>query len=62
MNAVYIGIVGAWIFSDGLYSILLYTGTPAYHGPKQTWARDHSLRCVRMALGLFLVAVACWGA
>jgi hypothetical protein len=58
---VYLGVIGAWVFSDGLYSILLYTGKPAYHGPRQTWMRDHWIRLVRMALGLVLVAFACLG-
>ena len=49
------GIIGAWIFSDGLYSIFLYLNKPAYHGRKQTWKRDHWIRVVRMGLGLILI-------
>ena len=50
------GIIGAWIFSDGLYSILLYLNKSAYHGRKQTWRRDHWIRVARMGLGLILIA------
>ena len=55
MIAYLTGIIGAWIFSDGLYSILLYTGKTAYHGEKQTWRRDHWIRVVRMVLGCTLI-------
>ena len=48
-------ISGAWIFSDGLYSILLYLNKPAYHGRKQTWKRDHWIRCVRSLIGILWI-------
>ena len=57
MVGITLGIIGAWIFSDGLYSLLLYWNSPAYHGPRQTWKRDHWIRLVRMALGLSLIAL-----
>lgn len=49
------GIIGTVIFMDGLFSIILYTGKLAYHGEKQTWRRDHSIRIVRMVLGFTLI-------
>ena len=52
-----LGVIGAWIFSDGLYSIFLYLNKPAYHRGKQTWKRDHWIRVVRMLLGLYLILV-----
>jgi len=52
-----IGVIGAWIFSDGLYSILLYLGKPGFNGVLQTWKRDHWIRVVRMILGLILIAI-----
>jgi len=51
-----LGVIGAWVFSDGLYSILLYLNKPAYHSRKQTWKRDHWIRCCRMILGLILIS------
>lgn len=51
------GIIGAWIFSDGLYSIFLYLGKPGYNGPPQTWRRDHIIRVIRMILGLILIYI-----
>lgn len=52
----FLGVIGAWIFSDGLYSILLYLNKPGYNGPPQTWRRDHWIRCIRMFLGFMLIA------
>ena len=57
MIGYFIGIIGAWIFTDGLLSILLYLDEIGYHGKKQSWRRDHWIRCVRMALGLILVGL-----
>ena len=53
-----VGIAGAWIFSDALYSYMLYMGGKSYRGDPQTWAKDHWVRAVRGVIGLFLVAVA----
>lgn len=51
------GIIGAWIFSDGLYSIMLYLDKPGYTGARQTWKRDHWIRAVRSILGIFLIII-----
>jgi len=51
----WLGVIGAWIFSDGLYSLILYLSADGHNGRKQTWARDHWLRVVRMTLGVTLV-------
>ena len=56
--AVLLAAGGVWIFSDGLYSLLLYLNKPGYLGAPQTWLRDHWIRCIRMAWGLVFVGVA----
>jgi len=57
LTAYITGIIGAWLFSDGLLSIFLYLNEIGYHGKKQTWRRDHWIRCVRMGLGLILIGI-----
>ena len=57
MTDYLLGIIGAWLFSDGLYSILLYLNAPAYHGKKQTWRKDHWIRVCRMTLGVILIVL-----
>jgi len=57
MTAFSLGVIGAWLFCDGLFSLMLYTGKPGYTGTPQTWKRDHWIRLVRMVLGLMLIAL-----
>lgn len=52
-----LGVIGAWLFSDGLYSILLYLNKPGYNGAEQTWRRDHWIRALRGVLGLIIMAL-----
>ena len=51
----WLGPLGAWVFSDGLYSLLTHTRPPL--SQHQSWLRDHSFRLVRMACGLALVVI-----
>lgn len=53
----WLGAIGVWFFSDGLYSLLLYLTAEGHNGKKQTWARDHFIRVIRMALGIVLVVM-----
>jgi len=39
-------LLGAWLVLDGLISLAMYIGKP-----DQTWAKDHSFRLVRVAIG-----------
>ena len=50
-----IGLVGMWIFTDGIISIKLYLGT------EQTWTNDHSIRIIRCLCGVFLMVVGAIG-
>lgn len=52
-----LGVIGAWLWSDGLYSIILYLNAPRFNGKKQSWKTDHWIRCVRMGLGLILIGL-----
>ena len=45
-----LGIIGMAIVCDGVAS--LYTYLP---DPKQTWKRDHLLRCIRCFYGIVLM-------
>ena len=58
MRGYIIGLLGVWIFSDGLYSLLLYLNTPGIDGKRlQTWKRDHWLRVVRAGIGIALIVI-----
>ena len=52
----WLGVIGTWIFSDGVLSWTLYLNAPSYEGSKkQTFWRDHWVRFIRMILGVVLV-------
>ncbi len=44
-----IGLLGVWLFCDGIISIRLYIKTP------QTWLHDHSIRLIRIGIGIMLM-------
>jgi len=53
-----VGIIGCWVFSDGIYSWTLYLNAPSYEGSKkQTFKRDHWVRLVRIACGIALMII-----
>ena len=43
------GLAGMWIFTDGIISIRLY--------PEQSWLKDHSIRLIRIAIGIYMMVV-----
>ena len=45
----WLGVIGIWVFSDGWYSLVLY------RDKGEPFLRCHSIRVIRMALGLILV-------
>ncbi|KKL96444.1 hypothetical protein LCGC14_1844370 [marine sediment metagenome] len=52
------GLIGMWIFSDAVYSTILYLNSPSYDGKtKQTWKKDHSIRVVRGVLAIALMVM-----
>lgn len=53
-----LGLIGTWLLSDALYSIILYANAPSYDGKtKQTFKRDHWIRVVRAicAIGIIII-------
>ena len=60
MTAYLIGIMGMWLLCDGIISIRIYLHTPNETGGKlQNWRYDHSIRLIRIAIGLALMVLAC---
>ena len=53
-----IGLIGMWVFSDGILSWTLYVNAPSYEGSKrQTFLRDHWIRLIRIVLGIALMVM-----
>ena len=53
-----IGILGCFVFCDGVISIRLYLNTVDESGKRiQSWKYDHSVRLIRCAIGVFLMVV-----
>lgn len=51
-----IGLLGMWIFSDGILSWTLYLNAPSYEGSKrQTFWRDHWVRLLRCLCAIALM-------
>jgi len=50
MNPITLAIIGTWLFCDGWISLSLYIGRE-----NQSWIKDHSIRIIRLVLGLFLM-------
>lgn len=59
MFAYIIGLIGMWLCCDGILSLNLYINAPAEwregKKAKQTWARDHWIRIVRIVCGITLI-------
>lgn len=45
-----VGLIGVWVASDGIYSILYYLDDN-----HESWWRNHSVRILRVVLGISLV-------
>jgi len=53
-----IGLIGMWLFCDGIISIRVYLNTVNETGKKiQNWKYDHSIRLIRMLLGTALMII-----
>jgi len=51
-----VGLIGMWVFSDGILSWTLYLNAPSYEGSKkQTFLRDHWIRLIRIICGIVLM-------
>jgi len=55
-----LGLAGMWTFCDGIISIRLYLNTADENGKRiQNWKYDHSIRVIRMVIGIGMM-VAGW--
>ena len=50
--------MGIVVSMDGIYSWILYATADSYRGDKQTFARDHFVRLIRILIGIALVIIA----
>ena len=55
LDVILVGI-GVWLFCDGIISIRLYLTAKDETGKRvQSWKYDHSIRLLRIILGIALV-------
>jgi len=53
-----LGLAGMWIFTDGIISIRLYINAKDETGKKtQCWSHDHSIRVIRMLIGIGIMVI-----
>lgn len=50
-----LGLIGMWLFTDGLYSLMVYTRGEKSKG--QSLLYDHSIRVIRGLIGLYLIII-----
>ena len=50
-----VGLIGVWILADGFASLWAYSY--GKRAKNQSWLKDHSLRILRMALGIALMII-----
>jgi len=51
-----VGLIGMWLFCDGIISIRLYLTAKDETGKRvQSWKYDHSIRLVRIICGILLM-------
>ena len=51
-----VGLMGVWLFCDGIISIRLYLNAKDETGKRwQSWGYDHSIRLIRCVCGIALV-------
>ena len=52
------GLIGMWLFCDGVISIRIYLNTVDETGKRiQDWKYDHSIRLIRSLLGVTLMVI-----
>ena len=50
-------VAGTWLISDAIYSYVLYRYSQSWRGDRQSWAKDHWVRAVRLVLAVGIVIV-----
>lgn len=58
MTSYIIGLFGMWLVCDGIISIRLYLKAKDETGKRvQSWRYDHSIRVVRIIIGIALMVL-----
>ncbi len=58
MTGYAIGLMGMWLFCDGIISIRLYLTAKDETGRRtQSWRYDHSIRLIRAIIGITLMVI-----
>ena len=52
-----LGLVGMWLFCDGYISIVIYHRWIKSKNGGNSWALDHSIRIIRMVIGIGLIII-----
>ena len=52
MLAYFVGLLGMWLIAEAIFSLAIYT---RYKKHKQSWIYDHSIRVIRLGIGIFLI-------
>lgn len=53
-----LGLIGMWLFCDGIVSIRLYIAATDETGKRrQSWKYDHSIRAIRCLIGIVLIVI-----
>lgn len=59
MIPLMLSVIGTWIVSDGVLSIMLYLKSMDNTGKRmQSWRYDHIIRLVRIICGIVIIAIA----
>jgi len=53
----WLGVFGAWLLSDSIFSYTLYAHSQSWRGDRQTWLRDHWIRAVRAGIAIALIVM-----
>ena len=57
MTGYIVGLIGVWLFSDSMFSLLIYSDKRDARSAGQSFWRDHWIRVVRLALSLVLILI-----
>jgi uncharacterized membrane protein HdeD (DUF308 family) len=49
---ILLAVLGTWLFCDGIFSIAIST---RYYPQGQSWLYDHSIRILRVVVGLVII-------
>jgi len=55
----WLGVIGAWLLSDAIYSWVLYANSQSWRGDRQNFVKDNWVRLVRAlcAIGIIIIGM-----